>query len=189
MVTSSAREALLAAAVQEIQSSALSFSVRRIARRANLNQGLIPYYFGDGPSLIAETVDLAAQRFEAQFEAIAASAPTALLAREALTASFQILQTQPDHFRLRRALMALAEEAPPGSRLRQRVMELTERALALTSKLVARARGRVRATRADRACAQLLMATFDGLAAQQSAGMAIDVGAATAQLERWVAAK
>lgn len=158
------RDRLIAAAYRVLASQGFeAATLKEIAREAATNQGLIHYYFGSKDNLLLEVVKVAAQKHEAEFEAIGNSVEVTELNGAMLAASSAILMDRPDEFRLLVELVGLGLRRPE---LRQGVADLLAETRELTARLLARGQGRTEVRQEDELLAMIFRAVFDGLAIQ-----------------------
>lgn len=181
------RTALIDAAVAELASVVPAVGARAIARKAGVNHGLVPYYYENAAGLLVAAVEEATARYLARFEALLTecpdggaepSGPAAIVPR-----ALGVLRDDPDHFARRRAIVALAKDDADVARCAR---SLVDTEIRLASTFVAMSRGREIATQEDECTACLIVALFDGIAAQAAVGVAVDEDAVAEAVDRLI---
>ena len=94
-----------------------------------------------------------------------------------------VLHDDPDHFARRRAIVALAKDDATVARCARTLIDSEVR---LTTIFVATSRGRETETKEDAQTARLLIAMFDGIAAQAALGIGTDEAAVTEAVNRLI---
>ena len=179
----SARERLIAAAYRIIAERGLeAATVKEIARVSGVNQGLVHYYFGSKEGLLAAVVREAARRASREMAALRVATPSGALPVAALDRVKQRTEQEPDDYRLRYELFALALRHPA---LQEEVARLLAEGRAGIGHGVQAALG-------DRfsdgeGLAAVLLAAYDGLALQKVIDPEFDLHGAYQALSRLVA--
>ena len=145
--------------------------------------GLVHYYFASKDALVVEMLRRESERYTAMIQQLAASVPVERLAAAALAEPRERVTRQPEWYRLRYALFALAlhnESITPGVRA----------LLAQGRDSIAAAARRALGDRLPdaEATAAVLIACFDGLALQNLLDPDVDLERAYAVLGRMVSA-
>ena len=187
MKNAASRTALIDTAVAELASVVPALGARAIARKAGVNHGLIPYYYDDAGGLLVAAVEEATARYLARFEMLLAECPERGAEASGPAAivpwALGVLRDDPEHFARRRAIVALAKDDAGIARCARTLIDAEIR---LTSTFVAVSRGREIATHKDERTARLLVALFDGIAAQAAVGVEADEGAITEAIDRLI---
>ncbi len=182
------RAALIDTAVAELASVVPALGARAIARKAGVNHGLVPYYYKDAAGLLLAAVEEATTRYLAQFEALLKACPEddaeAPGHAGIVPWALGVLHEDPDHFARRRAIVALAKD---DATVAQCARTLVDAEIRLTTTFVAASRGRETKTEEDAQTARLLVAMFDGIAAQAALGIETDELAVTEAVNRLIA--
>lgn len=172
-----ARTALIDTAVAELGAAAPTLGARTIARKAGVNHGLVPYYFKNAEGLLVAAVEEATTRYLATFKAllseVVADAEVDRSGCQGAIVSWalDVVRNDPEHFTRRRTIVALARGDAVIARCAR---TLADAEIRLTGEFVAALRGRAFGIEVDIRTARLIVALFDGLAAQASIGVAPD---------------
>jgi len=159
----SPRERLIAAATRILAERGLEeATVKEIARAANVNQGLVHYYFGSKEALLVEVVQEAARRSSREMAALRLSTSGVSLPEAALLRVKARTERDPDAYRLRYELFALALRHPA---LREEVASLLAKGREGIGHGIQAALGEEFLEREG--LAAVLLACYDGLALQK----------------------
>jgi AcrR family transcriptional regulator len=178
------RERLLAAAAQVVADRGYdAATIKAIARAAGVTPGLVHYYFASKDELLVEMLREESARYAAAMQRVATQVPPERLAAVALGEPKERVARQPEWYRLRYALFALAlhnDAIAPGVRDllasgREGIAAMVPRALGATAD-------------PPEALAAVLLACFDGLALQRLLDPEVDLEAAYGALTRMVQA-
>ena len=178
------RERLLAAAAKVVADRGYdAATIKAIARAAGVAPGLVHYYFASKDELLVEMLREESARYAAAMQRVATQVPPERLAAVALGEPKERVARQPEWYRLRYALFALAlhnDAIAPGVRDllasgREGIAAMVPRALGATVDPPA-------------ALAAVLLACFDGLALQRLLDPEVDLEAAYGALTRMVQA-
>lgn len=156
-------------------------TVKEIARAAGVAPGLVHYYFAGKDELLVAMLQEESQRYSAAMQRLAASVPAEDLTRLAMAEPERRTLEQPEWYRLRYALFALALHNPT---LAPAVRRLLAGGRAGIATLVSKALGE-QASNPD-AVAAVLLAAFDGLALQKIVDPAFDLEGAYRVLIRMI---
>lgn len=156
-------------------------TVKEIARAAGVAPGLVHYYFASKDELLVAMLQEESQRYSAAMQRLAASVPAEDLTRLAMAEPERRTLEQPEWYRLRYALFALALHNPT---LAPAVRRLLAGGRAGIATLVSKALGE-QASNPD-AVAAVLLAAFDGLALQKIVDPAFDLEGAYRVLIRMI---
>src|SRR5919202_3818294 len=103
------RQRLLAAAAQVVADRGYdAATIKAIARAAGVTPGLVHYYFASKDELLVEMLREESARYAAAMQGLAARVPSERLAAVALGEPKERVARQPEWYRLRYALFALA---------------------------------------------------------------------------------
>lgn len=173
------REKLIASAQTAFLQEGLKISARDVARKAGVNHGLVPYYFGNARGLLLAAVEARISQYTQHMAALQ-STDAQNGAQHLLKWAFDTLARDPDHFACKRALLTAARHDPD---IGEQVASLidAERAAVLT--YIRNHKTKQGTNRQDQALAEVLVAAFDGLALHIDAGAEIDRQNITTLLE------
>lgn len=177
MPTPDARTALIDTALVELAQVVPSFGARAIARKAKVNHGLIPYYFKDAQGLLLTSIEEATREYLKAFEDLVERDADLLDQKDAdriatmVSWALDAIQNDPDHFARKRNICCLAADNEDVAR---HARDLIVKEIALTRRFVALFHGRDASLHSDETAAQVLIALFDGIAAQAAVGVGID---------------
>jgi len=178
------REAIMDAAYRLLAERGYeAATTKEIARAAGVAPGLVHYYFASKDALVVEMLRRESERYTAMIRQLAASIPAERLAAAALAEPRERVARQPEWYRLRYALFALA--------LHNESITPDVRALLAQGRdgIAAAARRALGDNLPDaEATAAVLLACFDGLALQALLDPAVDLERAYAVLGRMVTA-
>ncbi|MBY5932570.1 hypothetical protein KUV51_06125 [Tateyamaria omphalii] len=183
MPASDARTALIETALADLARVSPSFGARAVARKAGVNHGLIPYYFKDAEGLLLASIEEATAKYLEAFaelmngrsDPVERQGPA--LVDTMIDWALTVIRTDPAHFARKRNICSLAADNQNVARYAQK---LVASEVAMTSNFIASVRGRKVCTQSDETTAHLLIALFDGIAAQAAIGVAVDTAAVTA---------
>ena len=152
-------------------------SVKAIAQRAGVNQGLVHYYFGSKDALLLAVLNDAAAQVGSTMHRLRTNVPADQLGSTALTTIRERVRQHPEQYRLSYELYALGLHNPalrPGlcallASVRQGISTTLQEALKHPYS-------------AQESLAAVLLACFDGLALQYLADPTFDLDAAYATL-------
>ena len=156
-------------------------SIKEIARAAGVAPGLVHYYFASKDDLLVAVLRTASDRYTEEMERRSREVPAAALAGAALREPEERTTHQPEWYRLRYELFALAMRNPA---LEQGVAALLANGRQGIGNVVRKAAGD-KATDPS-ALAGVLLACFDGLALQKLVDPDFDIHAAYEVLTRMV---
>jgi len=176
------REAIMDAAYRLLAERGYeAATTKEIARAAGVAPGLVHYYFVSKDELVVEMLRRESGRYTAMIQQLAASVPTERLAAAALAEPRERVTRQPEWYRLRYALFALAlhnDSVAPG--VRSLLAEGRDGIAAAARRALGDDVPDAEAT------AAVLLACFDGLALQKLLDPDVDLERAYAVLGRMV---
>ena len=156
-------------------------SIKEIARAAGVAPGLVHYYFASKDDLLVAVLRATSDRYTAEMERRSQEVPPAALASAGLQEPEERATRQPEWYRLRYELFALAMRNPA---LEEGVAALLANGRQGIGNIVRKAAGNQALD--PNALAGVLLACFDGLALQKLADPHFDIHAAYQMLSRMV---